>query len=210
MNNDLDKRIEEIKEKSLLGKIKLLDFKLVPIFEDLKKLINIENLNDSSKTYTKACELLDKKFEELKILLGSFDCEQKFSQYIKNNPTEIEISHLLSDCWIKTFTIEALSLDYLEYCKNKLCGLKRIPISIEHLNKISVNEDFFLEIPKHKFTEKMMIYFENIKEKLPCVFDEIFENEKDQIKIYEKFVYILHLLQLGKIKYQKETNFLYI
>ena len=29
-------------------------------------------------------------------------------------------------------------------------------------------------------------------------------------EIYEKFVYLLHLLQLGKIKYENETKTLYI
>ena len=38
----------------------------------------------------------------------------------------------------------------------------------------------------------------------------IFGDEQDQAKIYEIFVYLLHLLQLGKIKYQKETNTLYV
>jgi len=55
-----------------------------------------------------------------------------------------------------------------------------------------------------------MDFFNAIKYKFPCSFDDIFEDEHDQIIIYEKFVYILHLLQLGKIKYQKESNFLYM
>jgi len=38
----------------------------------------------------------------------------------------------------------------------------------------------------------------------------VFDNELDQIEIYEQFVYLLHLLQLGKIKYQKDTNTLYL
>ena len=73
-----------------------------------------------------------------------------------------------------------------------------------------MKQNFLLEVPEQKFTEKMNNYFNHIKSRLPCSFDEIFENEQDQIKVYENFVYILHLLQLGKLKYQKETNFLYI
>ena len=52
--------------------------------------------------------------------------------------------------------------------------------------------------------------YEKIKNRLPCLYDDIFEDEHDQLKIFENFVFLLHLLQLGKIKYQKETNFLYL
>ena len=41
-------------------------------------------------------------------------------------------------------------------------------------------------------------------------YDEIFEDEHDQIRIFENFVYLLHLLQLNLIKYQKETKYLYL
>jgi len=56
----------------------------------------------------------------------------------------------------------------------------------------------------------LLVSFELIKRKLPCSYDMIFEDENNQIKLFEHFVYLLHLLQLGKIKYQKESNFLYL
>ena len=56
----------------------------------------------------------------------------------------------------------------------------------------------------------MLDFYEEIKVKFPCPFDDIFEEQKDQLKLFENFVYLLHLFQLGKIKYQKETEFLYI
>ena len=56
----------------------------------------------------------------------------------------------------------------------------------------------------------MTEYFNGIKDKLPCSFNDIFGKEKIQEKIYENFVYLLHLLQLGKIKYENETKTLYI
>ena len=56
----------------------------------------------------------------------------------------------------------------------------------------------------------MTSFFNKIKEKLPCYFEDIFDDELDQMKVYEYFVYLLHLLQLGKIKYEKNTNTLYI
>ncbi|NGX49404.1 MAG: hypothetical protein K940chlam5_01002, partial [Candidatus Anoxychlamydiales bacterium] len=61
-----------------------------------------------------------------------------------------------------------------------------------------------------KFTEKMMDFFNSIKDKLPCSYDDVFEDEKIQSKLFENFVYLLHLIQLNKIKYEKNTNTLYI
>ncbi len=56
----------------------------------------------------------------------------------------------------------------------------------------------------------MTEFFNGIKDILPCSFNDIFAKEKIQEKIYEKFVYLLHLLQQGKIKYENETKTLYI
>ena len=80
---------------------------------------------------------------------------------------------------------------------------------MKHLKKTSVKDDFILELPKQRFTEKMTIFFEDIKNKLPCSFNNIFDEIENQIEIYEKFVYLLHLLQLNKIKYEKNTDTLY-
>lgn len=98
----------------------------------------------------------------------------------------------------------------MESCKDKLLGQKEKTNVIEHVDKVKVKGNFLLEISKHQFSERINDFFDSIKNKLPCPFDAIFEGERDQIKIYQNFVYLLHLLQSGRIKYQKETNFLYV
>ena len=105
---------------------------------------------------------------------------------------------------------DALSFKFLDTCQERLCKEKGVSILIEHLQKEKADEDFILEIPKFKFTEKMANFFYSILDKLPCKFNNLFEDETDQMEIYEKFVYFLHLLQSGKIKYQKDTNTVYI
>jgi len=206
----LNVKIEEVQKKVISGKIKLLNYELAPIFAELKNGLNMDNLNNSSKTYKAACELLNQKFEELKRLLSSLDSEQKFFDYLKSNPKDVEISQLFDGCWRKVFQIESLSLNFLESSKNKLCKDKGAPITIVHLDKVFSKEEFLLEVPEQNFTEKMIAFFNEIKKRLPCLFEEIFGREQDQAKIYEMFVYLLHLLQLGKLKYQKDTNTLYI
>lgn len=205
----LNRKIEEVQKQVISGKIKLLDYELAPFFAELKNALTTDNLNKSSKTYKVACELLNQKFEELKKLLSSLDSEQKFIDYLKSNPKDAEISRLFDGCWRKVFKVNAVSLTFLESSKNKLCKDKGVPITIEHLDRVFSDEEFLLEIPDQNFTEKMMIFLVRIQKKLPCLFEEIFGDEQDQAKIYEIFVYLLHLLQLGKIKYQKETNTLY-
>jgi hypothetical protein len=206
----LDERIEEIQKQVISGKINLLDYELAPLFTELKNALNMDNLNNSSKTYKDACVLLNQKFDELKKMLSTLDSEQKFFDYLKSNPKDEEISQLFNGCWRQVFKVDSMSLSFLEFSKNKLCKERGVPITIEHLDKVFSDDEFLLEIPERNFTEKMTAFFKDIQKRLPCLFEEIFGKEQDQAKIYELFVYLLHLLQLGKIKYQKETNTLYI
>ncbi|MFX0010819.1 MAG: hypothetical protein ACFE9R_10920 [Candidatus Hermodarchaeota archaeon] len=209
-SEEINKKIEVVKEEVLLGKINLLEFELLPIFNDIKDSLSTFNLKSYSKSYMNACELLNSKFEELRNLLNSLDIEKRFIEFLKRKPDEKEMYDIFSGCWNFSFEMEPLSLNFLEYALDRFCKEKDLDYGIEHLHKEKSDYQFLLEIPKLKFTEKINEFFEEIKNKLPCYFEEVFENEINQIIIYEKFVYLLHLLQLGKIKYQKETNTLYM
>ena len=112
-------------------------------------------------------------------------------------------------CWNKNFIMSSLSLQFLEMCKDKLCQDKQEPFIYESVEEEKVNDEFTLEVPKFKFTEKMNLFFNTIKDMLPCSFNDIFENEQDNVKLCMDFVYLLHLLQSGKIQYQKDSNFIY-
>ncbi|MFW9937500.1 MAG: hypothetical protein ACFFD5_07605 [Candidatus Thorarchaeota archaeon] len=210
LTEEINKLVEGIKKEIYSSNVSLLDLELRPIFQKLEETLSIYNIENYAETYRDACKLLNQKFEELKILLSSIDNKKKFYEYIKSEPDDEEISQLMKDCWRETFIIDSISLNFLDYIKERFLKLKKTPIKIEHLNKASKQGDFLLEIPKQSFTERMINYFVIIKEKLPCKFHEVFEEESDQIKVFENFVFILHLLQLGKIKYQKETETLYI
>lgn len=208
-SKEINEMIENIKKKVLSGEISILDIELVPIFKNLKDSLNIYNLNKYSMTFENAFQLLSQKFEELRIFLDYLDNKEKFLDYLKTNPSDLEICQLFEDCWRKPFNIDTLSLNFLESSKDRLVIERKKPILNESTNKIDFKENFLLEISVQKFTEKMMDFYNIIKDKLPCPYDDIFEEDQDQMEIFEKFVYLLHLLQLGKIKYQKETNFLY-
>ncbi|NVM45043.1 MAG: hypothetical protein HWN79_09010 [Candidatus Lokiarchaeota archaeon] len=209
-SEDINKKIEIINDDILSGKINLLELELNPIFSDIKDSLSIFNIENYSQSYVNACELLNRKFEELRNLLNSLDIEKKFMDFLKENPEENEIVEIFNGCWNNYFELEALSLNFLEYAENRFCKERIMDFTIEHLNKESSDYQFLLEIPKLKFTEKVNAFFNKIRNKLPCYFEEVFEENIDQLKIYEQFVYLLHLLQLGKVKYQKETNTLYV
>jgi hypothetical protein len=209
-SEEINRRIEEIQTKVLSGEIVLLDTELVSIFENLKNSLNIDNLNRYSSVYKNAFHLLIQKFEELKILINNIDRKEGFLKFLRLKPPDSEINNLLSGCWVKPFNTESLSFNFLESAKEKLNIKKGNPATIDQVEKMEVKGTFLLEISEQKFTEKMSEFYNRIKNQLPCGFEDIFESEQDQIKIYENFVYLLHLLQLGKIKYQKETNFLYL
>jgi len=209
-SEEINNKIETIKNRVLSGEISLLEIELVPIFENLKDSLTIYNISKYSRTYKSAFQLLSQKFEELKIFLSYLDNQDKFLKFLKTNPRDIEIYQVFEDCWREPFNINALSLKFLEYSKERLVLEKGEPLKIEPIDKIKLKEDFLLEIPEKRFTEKMLAFFNIIKDKLPCTYEEIFENELDQMKIFENFVYLLHLLQLNKIKYEKNTNMLYL
>ena len=209
-SEEINKKIQDIKDDVLSGKIYLLEFELNPIFSHIKDSLSIFNIRNYSQSYVNACELLDRKFEELRNLLSSLDIEKAFIDFLKEKPKKEEIYDIFNGCWNFTFELEPLSINFLEYALDRFCKEKTIDLGIEHLDKERSDYQFLLEIPRFKFTEKVDEFLNEIKNKLPCYFEEVFEDEKDQIKIYEKFVFLLHLLQLGKIKYQKETNTLYL
>ena len=66
LSEELNKKIEIIKEDVLSGKTSLLELELNPLFHDLKDSLSIFNIENYSLTYKNACELLVEKFEELK------------------------------------------------------------------------------------------------------------------------------------------------
>jgi len=209
-SEEINRKIEDIQKEVLAGKLTLLDLELAPLFNELENTLSVYNLNKYSKSYKNATKLLSQKFDELKNLLSSLDTEKKFMAYLKSNPDDSSILDLMKGCWREPFNIDALSLGFLEDSKNKLSIDRSSSITIEHLDKLKVKNNFLLEIPRYNFTEKMTEFFNEIKDNLPCSFNDIFAKEKIQEKIYEKFVYLLHLLQLGKIKYENETKTLYI
>jgi len=210
MSLELDNKIEMIKKDIISGKITLLELELSVLFNEIENSINIFNIENYSATYKKACEILEQKFEELKKLLRLLDDDQKIINFLKKKPEDKEICSLFDHCWYKNFYIEDLSLNFLTYAKNRYCKEKESNLEIEHLIRAISNEQFLIEIPEQQFIEKLSIFLDGIRDKLPCLFEQIFDGENDQIKIYEKFIYLLHLLQQGRIKYHKETNMLYL
>ena len=210
LSEELNKKIEIIKDDILSGKTSLLELELNPLFHDLKDSLSIFNIENYSLTYKNVCELLNEKFEELKKLLSSLNIDEKFFEFMKTYPEDEEIFEIFKGCWRKVFYIDGMSLNFLEYASNRFCKERIIEFEIKHLIKGKIDDQFLLEIPKYKFTEKMMSFLNKVKEKLPCYFEDVFDDDVDQIIVYENFVYLLHLLQLNKIKYQKETNTLYI
>jgi len=210
LSEKINKRIALIKEDVLTGKIKLLELQLNPIFSEIKNSISIYNIENYSQSYRNAVELLNDKFEELKNLLSSLDIEKKFEDFMKTHPNEDQISDLFRGCWKEPFHLEPISLKFLDYASNRYTKKRIMNFPIEHLTKEETNDQFLIEVPRYKYTEKISSFYDKIKKKLPCFFEDVFDNELDQIEIYEQFVYLLHLLQLGKVKYQKDTNTLYI
>lgn len=209
ISEELTNYIDTVKEDVVTGKISLLELELNPIFNKLKESLNIYNIFNYSQTYEKACDLLSLKFEELKNLLNHLDNDEIFLNFLKSKPRDIEIEQILGNCWRKVFHIESISPKFMIYSNQRFSKDRLITEQIEPVRKEQTGGSFLLEIPRQKFTEKMMDFYNLIKNKLPCKFDELFDEIQDQMEVYEYFVYILHLLQIGLLKYQKTTTIIY-
>lgn len=201
--------IQSIFSEISSGSKDALNVDLYPIFQKFKRAIKPDNLEDSSTAFGKLCSIIETKFNELQRFLALFGQQKKFLSYLESGPSEIEIFELFQGCWYNTFNLNALSVDFLEKSNESLVGRKRLEYSIESVNIPEKDQVMILEIPTGTFQEKIEEYFKEIQGKLPCNINQIFEESDTQDDIYEKFVYILHLIQRGQILYQKQTNFLY-
>jgi chromatin segregation and condensation protein Rec8/ScpA/Scc1 (kleisin family) len=209
ISEELTNYMDSIKEDVVTGRISLLELELNPIFNQLKESLSVYNIFNYSQTYQQACDLLSLKFEELKNLLNHLDNDEIFMQFLKSNPNDNEIEQILGNCWRTVFHLESISPEFMSYSNNRFSKDRVLMEKIEHIRKEQIGGSFLLEIPKQKFTEKMMDFYKKIKKKLPCKFDELFDEIQDQLEVYEYFVYILHLLQIGLLKYQKITTIIY-
>ncbi|MHA1783547.1 MAG: hypothetical protein ACTSUL_08975 [Promethearchaeota archaeon] len=205
---DLEK-LKEIIRALDSKKISLLNFKLYNLFQIIRKTLNNYNLKENTLLYRETCELLSKKFEELKLLINVIDSDKIFMEFLKTSPKDDDIAELLNSSWLKPFEMSTLSEKEMLYSVEKYCKEKIVIQGIKHLSQTMHDQEMILEAPKYMFSEKIKNYYNEIKSFLPCRLEELFENEQNQIKIYEKFVYLLHLIQMGKIKYQKETKLFY-
>jgi chromatin segregation and condensation protein Rec8/ScpA/Scc1 (kleisin family) len=207
---ELALQLDKIRNDIISGKISLLELELSSIFQKINETLNVKNLLNYSKPFESTCELLEDKFNELKKLLNTINSDKLFNDYLKKkSPNDNEIYSLLSKTWRNPFVIESISLEFLKYSNSRFSKEKKEIKSIDHIFKEVYGGNFYIQIPEKKFTEKMDIYLNKIYPLLPCKFQDLFDNENDQIKIYEKFVYILHLLQLGILKFNKESSLVY-
>ncbi len=201
--------VEKIKDNLLNGRITLLETELVPLFVDLKNSLNIENIFPYSELFKEISLLLAQKFEELQKLINSLGKTNVVLQFLENEPSEATISQVLRYSWISPFNLPSISQNYLDKCKRSLVKERESHLIFEHPDMIKKTRNFFLEMPEQNFIEKMNNFYNNIKDSLPCPYELIFKDETNQEKLFENFVYFLHLLQSGKLKYQKETNSIY-
>jgi len=210
ISNKYLEELNEIKENVLSGRIKLLDLQLIPIFNKLKNSLTVENLEGHSKAYTDACILLEEKFEELKNLINTSEMERRLRAFLEKEPSDAVLINLFNGAWKKPFSIDMMAFNFLEKSKNLLCRESKAPIEIKHEEIEPVEDLFIVEIMEKDFTVRMMDYYEEVRQKVPCSFNEIFENETNKVNVYKKFVYLMHLIQSGRIKYQEETDFIYV
>ena len=107
----------------------------------------------------------------------------RFAKTKKQNSVIVYIQDLFKESWREIFLLDTLSLDFLMYADKRFSKESEQAIFVEHLTRQGSTEDFIIEIPKQQFTEKLEGFFAEIIKKLPCFFEDIFEDEQDQIRL---------------------------
>jgi hypothetical protein len=206
---EINERVREIMKMVLAGDLSLLDFELKPLFREIRDSVNPKSINNYASTYSEMLDLLERKYNEFQDLINQINSDDLFLRFLEKNPNDDIISDCFTGCWRKAFTLRTVSLKGLSKYFDRFTSSHKEFIDIQHINRSTKKGEYIFFVPKESFSEKMMDFYTVLVEKLPCDYDDLFKYEKNQLVIFENFVYLLHLLQIGKVKFQKETNILY-
>ena len=202
-------RISFLKNQVLIGKKSLLDEDLESIFIEFKDLISESDLETSIQIMNDGTIILEQKLEELRDFISFISQKNQILEYLKNPSSDEFFTKILNKIWQSPLQLPHFSLSFLSKSFERLVlNKKSNNLGIIFKEKPNLASPEIRELPEidKPYKMKMFGYLNSIRQILPSTLDGL-TNKAHSIDIYyESFSFLLHLLQLGYLTYNKSSK----
>ena len=202
-------RISFLKNQVLIGKKSLLDEDLESIFIEFKDLISESDLETSIQIMNDGTIILEQKLEELRDFISFISQKNQILEYLKNPSSDEFFTKILNKIWQSPLQLPHFSLSFLSKSFERLVlNKKSNNLGIIFKEKPNLANPEIRELPEidKPYKMKMFGYLNSIRQILPSTLDGL-TNKAHSIDIYyESFSFLLHLLQLGYLTYNKSSK----
>ncbi len=202
-------RISFLKNQVLLGKKSLLDEDLESLFIEFKDLISESELETSIQIMNDGTIILEKKLEELRDFISIISQKNQILEYLKNSSSDEAFSKILNIIWQSPLLLPHFSLSFLTKSFERLVlNKKSSNLGIFFKDKPNLASPDIRELPEidKPYKIKMFEYLNSIQPILPTTLEGLLNKNLFIDDYYKYFSYILHLLQLGYLTYNKSSK----
>ena len=202
-------RIRFLKNQVLIGKKSLLDEDLESLFVEFKDLISESELETSIQIMNDGTIILEQKLEELRDFISLISQKNQILEYLKNSSSDESFAKILNKIWQSPLLLPHFSLSFLTKSFERLVlNKKSTNLGVFFKDKPILASPDIRELPEidKPYKIKMFEFLNSIRPIFPATLDDLL-NKDHSIDIYfEYFSYILHLLQLGYLTYNKSSK----
>jgi hypothetical protein len=202
-------RINFLKNQVLLGKKSLLDEDLEIFFVEFKDLISESDLETSIQIMNNGTIILEQKLNELRDFISFISQKNQILEYLKKSSSDEVFTKMLNKNWQSPLLLPHFSLSFLSKSFERLVLNKRSTnLGIIFKDKPELASPEIRELPEIEkpYKMKMFGYLNSIRQILPATLDDLTDDAQSIDDYYDNFSYILHLLQLGYLTYNKSSK----
>jgi hypothetical protein len=191
------------------GEISLIDQQLGPIFDSLRQLLTEDDLSKGLEILQNSTLFLTEKLDEINRFISQLSQREKYLRFLQQNPSDERLAGILSSVWnqpmrLFPFSIQFLHQSYTQLVQNK--PIRRFFHSGEVLESPSVKPTMKIDDKAAEFEIEMNMFYDELHSKLPLNLTEILSPYTEPEAYYTHFSYLLHLLYLGKLFFDRTTN----
>ena len=206
-------RISFLKNQVLIGKKSLLDEDLESLFVEFKDLISESELETSIQIMDNGTIILEKKLDELRDFISIISQKNQILEFLKNSSSDESFVKILNKIWQTPLLLPNFSLSFLTKSFERLVlNKKSSNLEILFKDKPILASPEIRELPEidKPYKMKMFEYLNSIRPILPATLDDLLNKNYSVDVYYENFSYILHLLPLGYLNYDKSSKIFFL
>lgn len=203
-------QVRTLKEKLDKGQISVIDQQLGRIFTQLKRLVTEDQILPALNVMQDGTTILGEKIEEIFRFILQLSHREQINRLLNEHLSDDHLAALLQQFWYQPCMPPQGSHSFLEESWVQL--VKNKP---ERNDGATPPEDQFLgaepeqrpiESYQEPFEARMIQYFTSIEPSLPCRYAALMPKEIQSETDTEHFILFLHLMQNGKIHYNKDLD----